>query len=82
MKKDEKHLSLRIDQELLRQFRYVAKYNDRSLNWMLLSFIKKAIADFEQAHGKIPPKDDLRKKHSRAPIQTDARLFFLRKSKS
>lgn len=36
MKKDEKHLSLRIDGELLRRFDYVARYDDRSMNWLLL----------------------------------------------
>ena len=54
MKKNEKHLSLRIDKDLLRQFEYVAKYDDRSMNWMLLSLIRKAIAEFEETHGAIP----------------------------
>lgn len=31
-----KHLSLRIDEDLLRKFEYVAKYDDRSMNWYLL----------------------------------------------
>ena len=46
-KKDQKHLSLRINPELLRKFDYVAKYDDRSMNWMLLSLIKKCVAEFE-----------------------------------
>ncbi len=60
MKKDEKHLSLRIDSELLSQFDYVAKYDDRSMNWMLLSLIRKCISEFEQKNGEIPnkPKKD------------------------
>lgn len=52
-KKDIKHLSLRISPELLRKFDYVSKYDDRSMNWMLLSLIKKNVADFEEQHGKI-----------------------------
>ena len=52
-KKDQKHLSLRINPELLRKFDYVAKYDDRSMNWMLLSLIKKCVAEFEEQHGKI-----------------------------
>lgn len=32
MKKDEKHLPLRIDENLLRQFEYIAKYDNRSMN--------------------------------------------------
>ena len=53
MKKNEKHLSLRIDQDLLRKFDYVAKYDDRSMNWLLLSLVRKCIGDFEEAHGEI-----------------------------
>lgn len=54
MKKNEKHLSLRIDEPLLRRFEYVAKYDDRSMNWLLLSLIRKCVDEFEQQHGKIP----------------------------
>ena len=49
-----KHLSLRIEEDLLRKFDYVAKYDDRSLNWLLLKLVKMCIADFESEHGKIP----------------------------
>jgi hypothetical protein len=52
-KKDQKHLSLRISPELLKKFDYVAGYDDRSMNWMLLSLIKKCVAEFEEQHGKI-----------------------------
>ena len=52
-KKDIKHLSLRISPELLNKFDYVARYDDRSMNWMMLSLIKKCVADFEEQHGKI-----------------------------
>ena len=53
MKKNEKHLSLRIDAELLRRFDYVASYDDRSMNWLLLSLVRKCIAEFEEEHGPI-----------------------------
>ena len=53
MKKNEKHLSLRIDNQLLRRFDYVAHYDDRSMNWLLLSLVRKCIAEFEAAHGEI-----------------------------
>ena len=53
MKKNEKHLSLRIEEELLRRFEYVAKYDDRSMNWMLNSLIRKCIEEFEAKNGKI-----------------------------
>lgn len=54
MKKDEKHVSLRIDSKLLHKFTYVAKYDDRSLNWLLLSLVRKCITEFEEQYGKIP----------------------------
>lgn len=53
MKKNEKHFSLRADEELLRKFNYVAKYDDRSMNWLLLSIMRKCIEEFEREHGEI-----------------------------
>ena len=53
MKTSEKHLSLRIDEELLRRFDYVARYDDRSMNGLMLSMIKKCIVEFEKEHGRI-----------------------------
>ena len=53
MKKSEKHLSLRIDEELLRRFDYVARYDDRSMNGLMLSMIKKCIVEFEKEHVRI-----------------------------
>lgn len=58
MKDNEKHLSLRIDADLLSQFDYVAKYDDRSMNWLLLSLVRKCISEFEAEHGKIPAKTE------------------------
>lgn len=58
MKNDIKHLSLRIPAELLRKFDYVASYDDRSMNWMLLSLVKKCVAEFEEQHGKIEDTDN------------------------
>lgn len=53
MKKNEKHLSLRIDAELLRRFDYVARYDDRSMNGLLLSLVRKCVSEFEAQHGEI-----------------------------
>lgn len=58
MKGKPKHLSLRIDEDLLRKFEYVAKYDDRSMNWYLLHLIKNEIANFEEKHGEIPTTSD------------------------
>ncbi|MDD3822203.1 MAG: hypothetical protein PHN93_00420 [Sphaerochaetaceae bacterium] len=54
MKKNERHLSLRIDKDLLKKFDYVAKYDDRSMNWLLLSLVRKCVGEFEESHGTIP----------------------------
>jgi len=58
MRKTEKHLSLRIDPELLRRFDYVARYDDRSMNWLLLQLIRRCITEFEAEHGPIALSED------------------------
>lgn len=58
VKKDEKHLSLRIEEKTLRKFDYVARYSDRSMNWMLIGMIKRQIAAFESEHGRIEIDDE------------------------
>ena len=58
MKRNDKHLSLRIEEELLRKFEYVTRYDDRSMNWLLLQLIRRCIAEFEQEHGKIQSRDN------------------------
>ena len=52
-----KHLSLRIDEELLEQFRYVCDYYGRSANGEVIYLIRKAIESFESEHGRIEPPD-------------------------
>lgn len=56
--KEQKHLSLRIDEEMLRKFRYVCEYEGRSANRQLLIYIRAAIAEFEKAHGPIEPEQE------------------------
>lgn len=58
MKKADKHLSLRINEELLRRFDYVARYDDRSMNWLLLKLVRQCVDDFEAQHGPIVLQDD------------------------
>ena len=53
MAKKEKHLSLRVDEELLRRFSYVAEYDGRPMNGALLFLIRKYVAKFEAENGKI-----------------------------
>jgi len=50
---NDKHLGLRIDEETLEKFRYVAKYDARSLNGQIMFLIHKCIREFEAEHGKI-----------------------------
>ena len=57
MKPNEKHFSLRIDSDLLRKFDAVAKYDDRSMNWLLLRMIRQSVEDFEKEHGEIKFED-------------------------
>lgn len=52
-----RHLSLRIDDETLRKFRYVCAYHQRSANGQLLIFIRSFITRFEDKHGKIVLED-------------------------
>ncbi|MCL1823907.1 MAG: hypothetical protein FWG44_06860 [Oscillospiraceae bacterium] len=53
MKKEVKHLSLRVPPELLKKFDYVASYDDRSMNWLMTKLICSCISEFESQHGKI-----------------------------
>lgn len=53
-----KHLSFRIDEELLRQFQFVADHEGRSSNGQLLYLVRKCIAEYDSKHGKIELKQD------------------------
>ena len=56
---DEKHFSLRIDAKLLEKFSYVAAAQDRSMNSMLVTMIRKTVKTFEEKNGKIDEKEDI-----------------------
>ncbi|MBQ6819632.1 MAG: Arc family DNA-binding protein [Clostridia bacterium] len=45
--------TLRVDRELFQKFRYVAEFEGRSANKEIEQFLKKHVAEFEQAHGTI-----------------------------
>ncbi len=53
MKVKTSKFTLRINDELLKKFRYISEYNARSANNELTILIKKHIAEFEKQHGKI-----------------------------
>jgi hypothetical protein len=51
--KQERHFGLRIEDELLRKFRYVCAYDGRSANGKLLTMIRQCVAEYEKEHGEI-----------------------------
>lgn len=53
-----RHLSVRIENSLLKKFRYACKYEDRSANGQILNFIRNFVNEFEKEHGKIELEDD------------------------
>ncbi len=54
----EKHLGIRVDNELHFKLHYISKYEGRSANGQILYLIQTCIREFEKKHGKIElPKD-------------------------
>ena len=45
--------TIRVEEETLKKFRYVAEYNARSANRELEVLMKRHIAKFENEHGAI-----------------------------
>ena len=54
MKPNEKHITVRIDEDILRKFKLIAKKEKRSANKELLWLIRQNIEEFEAEHGEIP----------------------------
>ena len=57
MKKN-KHISIRIDEDVLQKFHYVSKYEDRSASGQIMYLINKSIREFEEKHGAIELPED------------------------
>ena len=55
--KKQKHISIRIDADVLEKFHYVAKYDDRSASGQIMYLINNCIRSFEEKHGEIPVSD-------------------------
>ena len=51
--KNERHFGLRIDDTLLKKFRYVCEYDGRSANGKLLHMIRKCVVEYEKEFGTI-----------------------------
>ena len=56
--KKQKHISIRIEEETLKKFHYVAAFNDRSASGQIMYLINKNIRDFEEEHGQIKLTDN------------------------
>lgn len=52
-----KHISIRIDEDILQKFHYVAKYEDRSASGQIMFLINNCIRQFEEKHGEIELSD-------------------------
>lgn len=51
--KNVKHISIRIDEDILQKFHYVAKYEDRSASGQIMCLINNCIREFEEKYGVI-----------------------------
>lgn len=51
--KNNKHLGIEIEPELHAKLKYIAKYEDRSINGQVLYLIRQCIRDFESKNGNI-----------------------------
>ena len=51
-----KHISVRIEEELLEKLHVVSDYEGRSINRHILMLIRKDIEKYEAEHGKIETK--------------------------
>ena len=58
MKKDEKHLGLRINKALLEKFHYASSYEGRSANGQLVYLIRQFVSEFEHKQGTIDVVSD------------------------
>jgi len=51
--KKQKHISIRIDEDILKKFHYVSKYDGRSASGQIMFLINSCIREFEDRNGKI-----------------------------
>ena len=56
--KNNKHLGIEVEPELHHKLRYIAKYEDRSINGQILYLIRQCIREFEKVHGEIPMPEE------------------------
>ena len=49
----QKHISIRIDEEVLKKFHYVSRYNGRSASGQILYLINQCIRELAKEPGEI-----------------------------
>ncbi len=54
----EKHLGLRIDEELHYKIKYIAKGEGRSITGQIIYWLRQCVADYETQNGNINQKSD------------------------
>lgn len=57
MKKEVKHIGLRVTPEVHKKLHYIAEYEGRTLNGQVHYLILKCIREFEQENGPIPEEE-------------------------
>lgn len=55
--KEIKNIGLRVDMEVYRKLRYIARYEWRTINSQVCQLIRACILEFEREHGPIPEED-------------------------
>jgi len=55
--KEQRHLSIRADAQMLDKFYFVAKYNGRSGSGQILYMMRSLVEAFEKEHGEITDAD-------------------------
>ena len=53
-----KSLGIRVDDELRHKIRYIAEYDGRSVNNLVMRLIQQCIREFEAENGPIPTSND------------------------
>lgn len=56
-KREVKNIGLRVDPEIHKKLRYIAKYEGRTINGQAYYLILTCIREFEKEHGPISEED-------------------------
>ena len=51
--KDNKHLGIEVEPELHGKLKFIAKYEDRSVNGQIIYLVRQCIRDFDERNWKI-----------------------------